>query len=91
MAQVICEESPGLRETERTVAVKDVHGRRHYLRVEVGFLARGGGRSFLPVGVVGIDEAKKMALIELPHEADSGVNRLWICLADLQRSREPVA
>lgn len=91
MAQVVCEESPGLRETERTVAVKDVHGRRHYLRVEVGFLAREGGGSFLPVGVVGIDDAKKMALVELPHEADSGINRLWVRWDELREFRESFA
>ncbi|CAN5874326.1 hypothetical protein BH23PLA1_BH23PLA1_12990 [soil metagenome] len=91
MAQVLCEVSPGLRETERTVAVKDVHGRRQFLRVEEGFLARIEGRPYLPIGVIGIDEARRMALIELPHESDAGVNRLWVYLADLWDLREPVA
>lgn len=35
---------------------------------------------YLPIGVVAIDPdpAKKAVLIELPHETDSGVNRLWV-------------
>jgi len=91
MAQVRCEVGAGLRDTERTVSVKDVHGRRQFLRVEAGFLSKVGGRDFLPVGIVGVDESKKMALIELPHESDAGVNRLWVRLDELQESREPAA
>lgn len=91
MAQVVCEVSPGLRDTERTVSVKDVHGHRQYLRVEAGFLPRRGDRSFLPVGIVGVDEDKKMALIELPHKSDAGMNRIWVHLDELQESREPAA
>ncbi len=91
MAQVLCEVSPGLRDGEQTVAVKDIHGRRQYLRVEEGFLAQEGTDLYLPVGIIGLDEAKKMALIELPHESDAGVNRLWVHLRELRELQEPVA
>lgn len=91
MAQVACEVGAGLRDNERTVAVMDVQGRRQFLRVEAGFLARQDGRSFLPVGLVGVDEAKGMALIELPHESDAGINRLWVHLRELRDLREPVS
>ena len=91
MSQVLCEISPGLRPTERTVAVKGIFGRREYLRVEEGFMTRVGDRVFLPVGVVGIDTAKAIALIELPHESDAGANRLWVRSAELQDPQEPVA
>jgi hypothetical protein len=91
MAQVVCEVSPGLRESERTVAVRDVHGRRHFLRVEEGYLAEDGGRNYLPIGVVGVDGAKQLALIELPHESDSGTNRLWVRFSELRGLKEPVA
>ena len=36
MARVVCEVSPGLRDSERTAVVKDVFNRRHHLRVEEG-------------------------------------------------------
>lgn len=36
MARVICEVISGLRESERTVAIRDVFTRKHYLRVEEG-------------------------------------------------------
>jgi hypothetical protein len=84
MAQVLCEVSAGLRDSERTVTVRDVYGHKQFLRVEEGFLASVGSQWYLPVGVVGIDEAKKLALIELPHEADSGINRLWVRASDLR-------
>lgn len=91
MAQVRCEVTPGLRESERTVAVKDVHGQRQFLRVEEGFLSRSGEEAFLPVGIVGVDEAKNLALVELPHESDAGVNRLWVHMDDIRGLKEPVA
>ena len=84
MAQILCEVSPGLRETERTAAVRDVYNRKHFLRVEVGFLSREGDRWYLPIGVVGIDDSKGLALIELPHESDSGTNRLWTRVTELK-------
>jgi hypothetical protein len=84
MAQVVCEVSPGLRDSEKTASVKDVFNRRLHLRVEDGFIATEGGRHYLPIGVVGIDAAKGLALIELPHESDSGISRLWVRRSDLR-------
>jgi len=84
MAQVVCEVSPGLRDSEKTASVKDVFNRRLHLRVEDGFIATEGGQHYLPIGVVGIDDAKDLALIELPHESDSGISRLWVRRSDLR-------
>jgi hypothetical protein len=84
MAQILCEVGPGLRDTERTASVKDVFNRRLHLRVEDGFIATEGGRHYLPIGIVGIDDAKDLALIELPHESDSGISRLWVRCSDLR-------
>jgi hypothetical protein len=91
MVQVACEVTPGLRDSERTVAVRDINGRRQFLRVEQDFLSQSSGQSFLPIGIVGIDEGKQLALIELPHESDAGGNRLWVSLNQLQGLREPVS
>ena len=84
MAQVICEITPGLRDSEKTASVKDVFNRRLHLRVEDGFITTEGGRHYLPIGIVGVDEAKGLALIELPHESDSGISRLWVRRSDLR-------
>jgi hypothetical protein len=84
MAQVVCEITPGLRDSEKTASVKDVFNRRLHLRVEDGFVTMEGGRHYLPIGIVGIDEAKGLALIELPHESDSGISRLWVRRSDLR-------
>jgi hypothetical protein len=91
MAQVICEVSSGLRESEKTVAVKDVFNRRHHLRVEDGFISAEGARHYLPIGIVGLDDAKGLALIELPHESDAGISRLWVRQSDLAGITEPVS
>lgn len=78
MAEVQCEVSEGLRPAEATVAVADVHDRRQCLRVERDFLTAVKGQWYLPVGVVYDDRQNPWVLIELPHEADSGANRLWV-------------
>ena len=78
MVQVQCEVSAGLRSTEATVAIADVHNHQQCLRVERDFLTTLKGQWFLPVGVVYDEPAKPWVLIELPHEADSGANRLWV-------------
>jgi len=83
MWEVLCEVSAGLRPSERTVAVPDVYGNRHHLRVEEGFIAEVEGKPYIPVGLIGVDEAKQLALVELPHESDAGINRLWVWQANL--------
>jgi hypothetical protein len=91
MARVVCEVSSGLRASEKTAAVKDVFSRKHHLRVEEGFIATEGGKHYLPIGIVGLDDRKGLALIELPHESDSGISRLWVRQSDLQGITEPVS
>jgi hypothetical protein len=86
MAQVLCEISNGLRPSEATVAVGDVSGNRPFLRVDRDFLTRDGDCYYLPVGAVYDDRTRPHLLIELPHEADSGANRLWV---RRERLRQP--
>jgi hypothetical protein len=84
MAGVLCETvSPGMRESERAVTVRDVRGNREVILVEHGFLAVQGERTYLPVGVVAIDKDRRVVLVEFPHEAITGGNRLWVRSADL--------
>jgi hypothetical protein len=86
VAEVRCEISNGLRAAEATVAVADVHNHRQFLRVERDFLTALGDQWFLPIGVVYDDRHNPWVLIELPHEADSGANRLWVRREDLRAS-----
>jgi hypothetical protein len=90
MAQVICEVAPGLGDSEKTVTVRDIYGRRQFLRVEEGFLALADEKWYLPIGIVGIDSAKQLALVELPHESDGGISRLWVRLANLREVEWPL-
>ena len=84
MAHIVCEQvSPGLRDSEVIAAVKDFHGRRHFIRVERDFLTTEKGRQYLPVGLVHVDRKTGAVLVELPHEAETGANRLWVRPEDL--------
>jgi hypothetical protein len=77
---VLCDQiDKGLRESEVVATVTDFSGRRHFLRVERDFLTPGAsGRYYLPVALVHIDPRTKAALIEFPHEAETGANRVWV-------------
>jgi hypothetical protein len=79
MSRVICEGiTDGLRISEVVACLKDYSGRNHFIRVERDFLSKTGNKSFLPIGVVHVDRAKRLVLVELPHEAETGANRLWV-------------
>ena len=78
MPYVECEIRPGLRESEVGVTVRDVDGRPQRLRVERDFLRQEAQTHYLPVGIVARHPTEDRILIELPLEADSGANRLWV-------------
>lgn len=79
MAKVRCENvSEGLRASEVVASLRDYHGRRHFIRVERDYLSEVRGTFYLPVGVVHADPRTKAVLIGLPHEAETGANRLWV-------------
>ncbi len=87
---VLCEVKPGLRATERTVAVTNIHGRKEFLRIEDSYLRQHGGRTYLPVGFIYEHPPTNSVLIELPLEADSGARRLFVPKENiLYRERVP--
>lgn len=59
---------------------------RQSLRVARGFLTEMSGQSYLPVRVVGLDREGARALVQLPYEADSGANRIWVDLSKFRRA-----
>jgi len=75
---VACSTRPGLRDAEAGVTVHDISGRPQRLRVEWDFLHRDGDQYYLPIGIVARHPTEKKVLIEFPHEADSGANRIWV-------------
>jgi hypothetical protein len=86
MPALLCEQvGPGMRDAERTVTVKDLQGRREFLRVPLGYLAVVGKAYYVPVGLVYEDPVQQVALIELPQEGECGNWRLWVRSADLLR------
>jgi hypothetical protein len=92
MAQIRCESvSEGLRASEVVAVFRDYEGRRHFLRVERDFLSEKDGIFFLPIGIVHVDPRTKLILIELPHEAETGANRLWVKQKQLDEPAEAFA
>jgi hypothetical protein len=70
----------GIRDTQ-VVAVPDETGNRQFLRVGKGTVVQAGGKTYLPIWVVQLDNKGRRALVELPQEADSGTRRLWVPFA----------
>ncbi len=92
MAKIRCTKiTDGLRQSEALASFTDYHGRTHFIRVERDFLSSQGEYTFLPVGVVHVDPKKKAVLIELPHEAETGVNRIWVKQEQLDEPIEALA
>jgi hypothetical protein len=89
LPQVECEVTNpnALFETE-IVGVPDERDNHQFLRVGKGFVIRDNGKTYLPVGLVELDRKNRRALIELPHEADSGVRRLWVPFERFRHQKE---
>ena len=88
LPEVECEAVPSdLLDTE-IVGVSDDSGKRPYLRVPKGFVIKDNGKTYLPIGIVRLDYESKRALIELPSEADSGANRLWVPFSSFRQEKE---
>jgi hypothetical protein len=79
MCKLRCDEiTEGLRSSEVVAHIIDVRGRRHFIRVERDFLSDEKQGSYLTVGIVNFDPKTHFVLVELPHEAETGANRLWV-------------
>jgi len=76
--EVRCEVSEGSRDTEVTVCVRDGTGFRQFMQVTRAMVNTYDEKPYLPVGIIQVDRKARRALIELPTEADSGVNRMWM-------------
>jgi hypothetical protein len=63
---------------EKTIAIRTVQGHQEFLEVPAAFLHREADKVYLGVALVGRDVSKKIALVQLPFEADSGANRVWV-------------
>ena len=82
MILVHCEVSDGPRAGFKTVGVPSIEGRREYLAIEERFLVKRNGTYLLPVEAIGKDSRYETVLVQLPFEADSGANRVWVRSGD---------
>jgi hypothetical protein len=52
MIGVLCEVRPGLRESERAIAIPDYHGRKERIRIEADYLRHVGEKTYFPIHVI---------------------------------------
>jgi hypothetical protein len=90
MALVRCEITEGPRSGFKAVGVPSVEGHSEFLSIEERFLVKRNGSFLLPVKVVGADPRHGTSLVELPLEADSGANRVWVRPGDILRDADEV-
>jgi hypothetical protein len=84
MAAILCDQvAPGMRPSERCISVRDVRGHREWLLVEHDFLTVRQGKAYLSVGIVQADRDQDLFLVEFPHEAATGGNRMWVRASDV--------
>jgi hypothetical protein len=68
-----------------TARVEDLSKRSQFVQVTREMICWYGEEAFLPVGFVEVDYQNRRVLIELPAEADSGANRMWVAFESLRR------
>jgi hypothetical protein len=78
MVGVLCEVRPGLRDSERAIAIPDYKGRKEHIRIEAYYLRHDGDKTYMPVVLIDEHEPTGTLLVELPYEADSGVRRMAV-------------
>lgn len=91
---VLCEAvEAGFLDTEVTVTIRGYKaGQEEYVRGAADSVLTEGGLQYLYIGAVRQDPATKAWLIQLPTEADSGAQRMWVPeFSVIQRSATPVA
>jgi hypothetical protein len=76
---------------ETAVSVVSAEGRKEFLQVPPDLLEMKGDTVYLPVSVVAVDRAARRVLIELPSEADSGTNRMWVPSDSMPEADEVMA
>lgn len=86
-----CEVLEGPRSGFKVVGVASIEGHDEYLTIEERFLVKRRGQTLLPVGIVGKDRQHHTVLVQLPYEADSGANRVWVKEAALLKEPAEVS
>jgi hypothetical protein len=78
MALLNCEATEGPRDGYKTIGVASIEGHNEYFSIEDRFLVHRGNDWLLPVQLIGRDRRYETVLVQLPVEADSGANRVWV-------------
>lgn len=78
MELIKCDVTDGPRPGTKSIAVASVEGHSEFLSIEERFLVARRGELLLPVRLIGRDKNYGTVLVQLPVEADSGANRVWV-------------
>jgi hypothetical protein len=90
MALVSCEVTEGPRQGFKTIGVVSIEGHTEYMAIGERFLVRSNDTWLLPVQIIGRDRRYDTALVQLPVEADSGANRVWVKYTLLRETPDEV-
>ena len=91
MELIRCEVTEGSRAGFKAIGVQSVEGFAEFFTIEDRFLVEKNGDYLLPVRVIGKDPRYGTLLIQLPVEADSGANRVWISGEMIHDKHEAIA
>ncbi len=89
MKIVYCEMSEGPRPNFTTLGIESAEGNTEYLTIEDRFLFKRKDGYVLGVRVVARDDEQGLFLVQLPVEADSGANRVWLSEEHVKDSKAP--
>lgn len=90
--EVRCKETAGgLLPDGVTAEVVGTDGNPQFLQLTKSMINYFNDMTYIPVGIVHIDRGNRTVLIELPTEADSGANRMWVRFEDLRSERSPTS
>lgn len=90
MALIRCEITAGPRSGFKSVGISGAHGQMEFIAIEDRFLVPRNDTSLLPVHIISEDRRNKQLLVQLPVEADSGANRVWIKKDQLVEDAEEI-
>lgn len=83
MVYLPCTVAPGLRPQEAGISIYSSTGEQEHFPLDRGMLHRIGDQDILPTYLQYIDWDKRIALVALPVETDSGTHSMFLPLDDL--------
>ena len=79
-----CSLSEGFRASEKTAELTRYDGRIAEIRLPANSFGEIEGENYMAAGLIEYHKSSDSYLVELPYEADTGENRIWIRANDVR-------